>query len=71
MITDFGVYGFTRNRHEMILTEIHRGVGLKDVKDNIGWEVRVSPRLKLTGPPTAEELRIIRQELDPGRIHLR
>ena len=71
VITDFGVYGFTRNRHEMILTEIHPGVGLKDVKDNIGWDVSVSPRLKTTGPPTAEELRIIRQDLDPAHIHLR
>ena len=71
VITDFGVYGFTRNRHEMILREIHPGVGLKDVKDNIGWEVSVSPRLKTTIAPTSEELRIIRRELDPGRIHLR
>jgi len=71
VITDFGVYGFSRSRHEMMLTEIHPGVGLKDVKDNIGWEVDVSPRLKTTGPPTADELRIIRRELDPARIHLR
>lgn len=71
IITDFGVYGFTKTTHQMILQEVYPGVALKDVKDNIGWEVKVGARLKTTVPPTPEELRIIRQDLDPDRIHLR
>lgn len=71
IITDFGVYGFTKTTPEMILQEIHPGVTIKDVKANIGWDVKISPRLKTTTPPTADELRIIRQDLDPDRIHLR
>ena len=71
VITDFGVYGFAKTRPEMILQEIHPGVTIKDVKDNIGWDVKVSPRLRTTTPPVSEELRIIRQDLDPDGIHLR
>jgi glutaconate CoA-transferase subunit B len=71
IITDFGVYGFTKNTHEMILQEMYPGVTLKDVRANIGWSVKISRRLGTTLPPTGEELRIIRQDLDPGRIHLR
>ncbi len=71
IITDFGVYGFTGNTHEMILKEMYPGVTVKDVKSNIGWDVKVSRRLETTVPPTGEELRIIREDLDPGRIHLR
>jgi len=33
--------------------------------------VKVSRRLETTVPPIAEELQIIRRDLDPGRIHLR
>jgi glutaconate CoA-transferase subunit B len=71
VITDFGVYGFTKNTHEMILREIYPGVAVKNVKANIGWDVKVSRRLETTVPPIAEELQIIRRDLDPGRIHLR
>jgi glutaconate CoA-transferase subunit B len=71
IITDFGVYGFTDTTHEMILREVYPGVSIRDIKDNIGWDVKVSRRLKTTIPPTGEELRIIREDLDPGRIHLR
>jgi glutaconate CoA-transferase subunit B len=71
VITDFGVYGFTRDTREMILREIHPGVTVADVKANIGWDVKVSRRLAETTSPTAGELRIIREDLDPLRIHLR
>ncbi len=36
------------------------------VRETIGWEPRVTERLATTPPPTAEELRLIRVELDPG-----
>ncbi len=71
IITDFGVYTFSAGTHEMVLAEIHPGVELADLKANIGWDVKVGRRLKTTGPPTEEELRIIRQVLDPDKIHLR
>jgi len=71
VITDFGVYNFSPRTHEMVLVEIHPGVELADVKANIGWKVQVSPHLRTTAPPSAEELRIIREVLDPEKIHLR
>jgi glutaconate CoA-transferase subunit B len=71
IITDLGVYGFTKATHEMILREMHPGVTVKEVKANTGWPVKVSRRLETTVPPTGDELRIIRRDLDPGRIHLR
>jgi glutaconate CoA-transferase subunit B len=70
VITDFGVYGFSPRTYEMVLTEIHPEISLDRVKENIGWEVKVSRRLQTTVPPTEEEIRIIRQELDPEKIHL-
>jgi adenosylmethionine-8-amino-7-oxononanoate aminotransferase len=71
VITDYGVFGFTRDTREMILREIHPGVTVADVKANIGWDVKVSRKLAETAPPTEEELRVIREDLDPDRIYLR
>ena len=71
VITDLGVYGFTTKTHEMVLREIHPGVNLEKIRENTSWKVRVSPKLRTTVPPTPEELRILREDLDPRGIHLR
>lgn len=70
VITDFGVYAFSNKTHDMVLTEIHPGVTLEELKENISWEVKVSESLKKTQPPSKNELRIIREDLDPQNIYL-
>jgi glutaconate CoA-transferase subunit B len=71
VITDFGVYTFSDDTHEMVLSEIHPGVSLGSLKENISWDVKISGTLKMTSSPTEAELRIIREDLDPERIYLR
>lgn len=71
VITDFGVYTFSDDTHEMVLSEIHPGVSIDNLKNNIAWEVRISDNIKRTASPTEAELRIIREDLDPDRIYLR
>ena len=71
VITDLGVYTFSNDTHEMVLTEIHPGISLSTINDNVGWEVKTSDSLQTTRAPTREELRIIREDLDPDRIYLR
>jgi glutaconate CoA-transferase subunit B len=70
MITDLGVYRFSKKTHEMVLSEIHPGISVQKVKENTGWDIKISRKLVTTNPPTPEELRIIREELDPDKIHL-
>jgi len=70
VITDLGVYGFSKKNHEMVLIEIHPGVSVQKIKENTGWDIKISRKLVPTVPPSEEELRIIREELDPERIHL-
>jgi len=70
VITDFGVYRFSSDNFEMCLTEIHPDISIQDIKDNVSWEIKISPNLTTTKLPSNEELRII-NELDPERIHLR
>ena len=55
---------------ELILTALHPGATFEDVRANTGWAVRAAADLRHTEPPGAEELRILREELDPDKIYL-
>ena len=55
---------------ELVVTALHPNKTLADVRENTGWEVKSVPDLKTTPPPTADELRIMREELDPGGIYI-
>jgi glutaconate CoA-transferase subunit B len=65
VVTDLGTYGFDETTGEMSLLTLHPGVTLDDVRANMGWEPRVADDVGETPPPTQEELRLIREELDP------
>lgn len=56
---------------EMILSAIHPGVTVEQIKENTGWDLQVSKQLEETQPPSAEELRILHEDLDPEGIYLK
>ena len=64
VVTDLGIYHFD-DSGEMRLDSIHPGATLEQVRDTMGWEPRVAEPLVTTPAPTPEELRLIREELDP------
>jgi len=55
---------------ELILTALHPGVTFDQVQENTGWQLKQSPDWKRTEPPSQEELRILREDLDPQRIYI-
>jgi glutaconate CoA-transferase subunit B len=56
---------------ELILTALHPGVTAEQVCENTGWELKVAAHLRTTLPPDPEELRILREDLDPQGIYLK
>lgn len=68
VITNLGIYEFKDG--EMILTSLHPGCTVEQVQDSLGWKVKIHPELKTTGEPHPEELRIIREELDPNHLYI-
>jgi len=56
---------------ELILSALHPGATVQQAQENTGWPLRVAADLSRTEPPTEEELRILREELDPGKIYLK
>jgi glutaconate CoA-transferase subunit B len=64
VVTDLGVYHFDESG-EMRLDSVHPGATLDEVRGAMGWEPRVAHPLATTLSPNAEELRLIREVLDP------
>ena len=56
---------------ELVLTAIHPGVAVEQVAANTGWDLKFAPDLRITDPVTEDELRILREELDPHGIYLK
>ena len=68
VVTDLGIYHFDSDG-EMRLDSLHPGATLEQVRESMGWEVHVANELADTPPPTTQELRLIREELDPAGDH--
>lgn len=71
VITDLGEYRFDDETGEMTLTSLHPGVTMDDIRENTSWEMKVADNVGETPAPTEEELRLIREELDPEGIYSR
>jgi glutaconate CoA-transferase subunit B len=70
VVTDLGIMEPDENG-ELTLTALHPGRTVDRVRENTGWDIKVAPELKTTKPPSGEELRILREELDPEGIYLK
>jgi glutaconate CoA-transferase subunit B len=70
VVTDLAVWHFDETG-EMRLDAVHPGVGIDEIRATVAWEPRLAPAVGETPAPSAEELRIIREELDPGGAYTR
>lgn len=69
VVTDRCIFRFDEETGEMVLERLHPGVELAEVRAEVGWELKVAPDLRETEPPTEEELRLLREELDPQGLY--
>ena len=65
VITNLCVLGFDQETKQMKVESIHPGVTREDIINNTGFELLWDEDLKTSLPPTEEELRILREEVDP------
>jgi glutaconate CoA-transferase subunit B len=70
VITDKAIYGFDPESKKMMLTSIHPGNKLTDVLSTLGFRPIVPEKVPYTEPPTAEQLRLIREVIDPTRMYM-
>jgi glutaconate CoA-transferase subunit B len=67
VITDLGVIGFDDETKRMRVESVHQGVTREKVVESTGFELLWAPAASETPPPTENELRVLRQEVDPYR----
>jgi glutaconate CoA-transferase, subunit B len=60
VITDLGVLEPDPDTKELVLTALHPDISPERVRAETGWELQVSADLKITMPPSAEELATLR-----------
>ncbi len=65
VITDMAIMDFEADSKRMRVISLHPGVDLDTVKENSGFELLVANTLETTTPPTEEELKVLREEVDP------
>jgi len=71
VITDKAVLGFDAKTHSMSLLSLHPGIRLEELTENTGFPLQVPEVIPVTPVPTAGELRVLREEIDPKGVYLR
>lgn len=70
VITDKAIFGFHPETKQMMLRSIHPGISLDDVVGSMGFAPVVPTSVPQTEPPTAEQVRMIREVIDPNRMYM-
>lgn len=68
VVTDLGLMEPDENG-ELVLTSLHTSCTVEQVKSNTGWDLQIAADMHYTEPPREDELRILREELDPQGIY--
>jgi glutaconate CoA-transferase subunit B len=70
VITDKAIFGFHPETKQMMLLSIHPDITLDDVLGTMGFAPVVPEHVPITEPPTPEQLRLIREVIDPQRMYM-
>ncbi|MCX5201869.1 CoA-transferase [Streptomyces sp. NBC_00237] len=65
VVSDLGVFDFATPDHAMRLASLHPGVTVEEVRAATGFTLTVPEDVPYTREPTAKELRLIREVVDP------
>ncbi|RIL07988.1 MAG: CoA-transferase [Proteobacteria bacterium] len=68
VVSNLGVFDFATDDRTMRLASLHPGVTLDDVRAATSFPLATDADVATTREPTAEELRLIRDVLDPERL---
>lgn len=70
VITNLGIYRFDDATKKMYLDSYHPGLSVEELRKNVSFELKVSPGVHETKPPTDSELAVLRTKCDPEGIFL-
>ncbi|PXY20532.1 3-oxoadipate--succinyl-CoA transferase subunit B [Prauserella sp. PE36] len=67
VITDLGILRPDPETSELVLSQLHEGVEVEQVREATGWDLKVSPQLSRTEAPTEAELATLRALKEAGK----
>jgi glutaconate CoA-transferase, subunit B len=70
VITDKAIFGFHPETKQMMLISIHPGNTLEDVLGTMGFAPIVPEHVPYTDPPTQDQVRLIREVINPQRMYM-
>jgi glutaconate CoA-transferase, subunit B len=70
VITDKAIFGFHPETKKMMLLSIHPGNTLDDVLNTMGFKPEIVDPLPFTEAPTNDQLKLIREYIDPQRMYV-
>jgi len=71
VVTDLAIFDFANPDCEMQLVSVHQGVSRDQVRSAVGWDLREAKYVSETDPPAAQELTLLRENLDPKGLYSR
>jgi len=70
VVSDLALLGYDDRTRRMKLLAVHPGVTVEKVVENTGFELLIPEEVGENEPPTEEELRALREEIDPHRLYI-
>ncbi|MGQ9582609.1 MAG: CoA-transferase subunit beta [Thermoplasmatota archaeon] len=70
VVTNLAVMDFEERSRRMRLLSLNPGVTVRMVVEATGFELVLPDRVVINPPPTGEELKVLRREVDPHRLYL-
>lgn len=68
VVTPIALMDFEEKTKHMRLKSVHPGHSVDEVKANTGFELIIPDKVPTTEPPTGEEIKVLRTEIDPRGI---
>lgn len=70
VVSSLALMDFDEETKRMRLKALNPGVTLEQVVANTGFDLMLPEKIEENAPPTAEELRLLREEIDPHHFYI-
>ncbi len=70
VVSTLALMDYEPESKRMRLKATHPGVSVQDVIDNTGFELIIPENVQANAPPSAQELRLLREEIDPDKFYI-
>ena len=71
VISSLGILRFDPQSKEMYVESLHPGITADEIRENTAWDLKFAESVQETPTPSPEQIRILREELDPDRLFLK